>query len=135
MIRLNDTATNIFMQLVAKLEGVDHVRFDNSGGSFMAVVVEKLEEAILVPDIKISIYSLAHYLEQNGDLIPDPEMTFGVSHELCKVWPLTFQNQLSYHKAVQRDAKGKWGVYVKYQDALASFAETWLDNIRVQQDL
>ena len=42
-----------------------HRRIDNAPGTFMAVVVEKIGPAR---------YSVAHYFEQNGDQVADPDL-------------------------------------------------------------
>lgn len=38
------------------------------------------------------VYSVAHYGEQNGDLMRDPDVTMGVDRETGTVEPLTYQN-------------------------------------------
>ncbi len=48
-------------------EGVSSRRLGKKGDTYMPVSVERIGE---------TIYSVAHYVEQNGDLCPDPAMTF-----------------------------------------------------------
>ena len=38
------------------------------------------------------VYSICHYGEMNGDLMRDPEMTFGVDWEKGTVLPMSFRN-------------------------------------------
>lgn len=40
------------------------------------------------------VYSVAHYGEQNGDLMRDPDVTMGVDRETGTVEPLTYQNDI-----------------------------------------
>ena len=63
-----------------------YVKLDNAEGVFMTLVVEKIMDQ---PGFE-AVYSLAHYGELNGDLMSDPEMTFGLFDG--EFYPLSFRN-------------------------------------------
>lgn len=81
------------------------------------------------------VYSVAHYGEQNGDLMRDPDVTMGVDRETGTVEPLTYQN----------DYIGRyWEVYTDFVDGkptkyypamkkdLAAMVTAWAKNIKAQ---
>lgn len=81
--------------------------------------------------------SVAHYYEQNGDAMRDPEMTFELAEkDGLTLWiPLTYQqdNLGMYQVAVERGADGQQ-VFVrpKLVKDLESFARMWDRNIKDQ---
>jgi hypothetical protein len=75
MKSLDKTATRIFRQIIEGLAKLgDHRKLDNAPGSYLALSVE-----IVGTTPQGSIVALAHYFEQQGDLMADPDMTFLVS--------------------------------------------------------
>jgi len=139
MKSLNKSATKTFRAIIERLNGSDACKIDN-GGSFMALHVDRLQTVDAG-----TIYSLAHYFKQNGDMCCDPDMTFLVSNtgasaghpELDGVFPLTFQQAIPpiYQDAVEWDGPKIQGVRPKMQADHTRFANTWLRNIREQQGL
>jgi hypothetical protein len=129
--RLNKRATGIFNKLIEGLTKVgDHKKIDNSDSAFMPVCVEVVDET------KIGlIVSVAHYYEQNGDLMRDPECTFLVCGN--EVFPLTFrQDNLGIDRvsaAVQED--GHVVLYPRPQRDITRFCNQWMCNINEQQQL
>ena len=125
MKTLNKSATKTFFKIIEGEEG--YKKIDNSKG-FMALVVEKLRT-----DDVGSIYSLAHYFEQNGDLCKDPDMEFMVRGG--SVIPMTFQQDIPpvYSEGVFYD--NGWKVRNKVQADITSFANMWIKNIKHQQGL
>jgi hypothetical protein len=109
-------------------DGESSRKIDNASGSFMAVSVER---------IGTNLYSVAHYFEQCGDLMADPEMVF-----LSKggKW---------YPVSIKMDALGvcreglvldpyteePTGIRRREQKDEAVFAGTWMQNIKWQQGL
>ena len=76
------------------------------------------------------IFSLAHYYEQNGDLVCDPDVTFLVADQ---VHPLTFeQGGLVHQVAVQ--FKGQ-AIHLneQLQRQITEFCNQWLRNVADQQ--
>lgn len=89
---------------------------------FMPLVIEKIGE---------NEYSLAHYYEQNGDLIQDPEMTIKIHHpEFKMVEALTFyQPAFKIYQEVYPEP-GKF--YPKLKKELNDFLGMWLRNLKQQ---
>ncbi len=104
-------------------DGESHRRIDRAAGSFMAVVVEKIGPAR---------WSVAHYYEQNGDLVPDPDL------ELVRQgggwFPVAITQWCGYRCAARTDEDGRIVAYDRraYAD-LRRFAGTLLTNIKRQQ--
>jgi hypothetical protein len=79
------------------------------------------------------IVSVAHYYEQNGDLMADPEVTFVVTRD-DYVFPITFrQDSLGVDRQYVRWEGGKMYGNLPMQNDLATFCNKWLENIRHQQ--
>lgn len=77
--------------------------------------------------------SVAHYYEQNGDLVPDPDLVCWIEQG---VWyPVRFQNSLIHSNAVASwHANGDvLQYYPQQQMDLASFAYTWARNLSRQR--
>ena len=125
---LNRTATILLDTLTAEIELDDgHRRIDRAPGSYMPLVVEQIGPRM---------YSLAHYGEQNGDLMRDPEMTFW-KDPAGRWFPCSYRND--YVGVDFEHVRFADGLPVRYsprgyRDA-ARFAVTWLKNIRSQQNL
>ena len=78
---------------------------------------------------------MAHYSEQNGDQMADPEMTFGEADG--KFYPLSFRNDyLGFEQEVVRFREGREPqVNEARQRDLVEFTAQWLRNVVVQQEL
>ena len=134
MHAIDGDAKAVMGKLVEKL--VDgYVKLDNAPGAFMPLVVEKIMD---LPGFS-AVYSLAHYGELNGDLMADPEMTFG---ELDgEFYPLSFRNDyLGFYQDVMscQDVMSYQDghepvVDERLQKELTEFAALWLRNIKEQQ--
>lgn len=133
MRHLNKGPTKVMNRLVRGLgpqeEDKFSARFDRTEG-YMALSVEWIGS-----HGKGEIFSLAHYFEQNGDLMADPEMEF-IRAADGKFYPISYR----------LDAVGVWWVSVelngmetkvktKLQAEQADFANGWLANIADQQDI
>jgi hypothetical protein len=131
-IALNKTATAIFLHIVKQCEAAEEnaLKIQNND-AFMPLHVELLYTA---NDGKI--FSFSHYYEQNGDLVPDPDMTFlqyAKNPEL--IIPCTFQNSYTYQEVCSLEG-GKWMVKSKRDlKSLVSFSNMWMKNIKEQQEL
>jgi hypothetical protein len=117
----------------------DYLKLDRGGSAIMALSIEKLVPEVDFAGNNATIYSLSHYFEQNGDLVPDPDMTFAVIDQIKEakgllIIPLTFQNSIYYTEAIFLKADS-WQIHPKQQADLADFANNWLKNIQWQQDL
>ncbi|MGA3049368.1 MAG: hypothetical protein ABSD67_22245 [Terracidiphilus sp.] len=80
--------------------------------------------------------SVAHYGEQNGDLMRDPEMCFELTNPLGMGWILTaFYFRNDYIGVEQNSRTGEGDNYVFVRDLLReheNFARTWDRNLRSQ---
>jgi hypothetical protein len=132
MHSINDKATVIMNQLIEGLNEKDRSRkIDNTPG-YMAACVELIQQTNSGP-----LFSVAHYFEQNGDLMSDPDMVF-IRCQDNKYYPVTFQlDSLGIYQEVVsidgfttpqlRDLEG--------QRQLVEFANVWMVNIQQQQKL
>lgn len=133
---LKGEARNIFLKLlsIAEKDSKKAVKIDNSNGSFMPVHVEILS-SINFSGYPSRIVSVSHYFEENGDLVPDPDMEFIIiDSKEPVIYPASFQNQLLYDRAIEQ-ADGRWLYNRKTLAELTGFAEMWMKNIAFQQDL
>ena len=139
MKSLNKTASRIFAKLITQMGQADYLKLDRGGSAIMPLSIEKLVPEVDFAGTNATIYSLSHYFEQNGDLVPDPDMTFAVIDQIKEakgllIIPLTFQNSIYYTEAIFLKADS-WQIHPKQQAYLADFANNWLKNIQWQQDL
>ncbi len=124
MHSINEKSKMIMEVLIAQMDD-GYLKLDNASGTFMPLVMEKVTDE---PGFT-AVYSLAHYGEQNGDLMADPEITFGESeHEF---YPLSFRNDYVgvYQEVIAEQ------VNLKRQKELAEFTAIWLMEIVEQQSI
>ena len=129
MKAVSKSSGRILDALTRNLELGEARKVDNAPGAYMAVHVDHVEDTALGP-----AFAVAHYYEQGGDLIPDPDVVF--LRALDGRWyPLAFQNSLGYRRAAEVRADGEVMVHPARQRDLASFSNMWVRNIREQQGL
>ena len=135
MKHLNKQAKAVMDQLTEGLNG-GHRKIENNK-SFMAVHVEEISTIEHNPNGPV--FSVAHYYKQNGDLMSDPDMTFlkGLTGEW---FPLSFQQDGGfpiYQEVIAETFDdGRIKSYrPKLSADLTSFANTWMKNIKEQQNL
>jgi len=106
-------------------DGATAKRVGEKGGAFMQVVVERLDE---------ETYSVAHYYEQNGDLMRDPEMVFLKGCD-GQWYPISFRQDGTGtdQTSAEKDPARGWLVAPRLQAEHARFASMWMRNIRAQQ--
>src|SRR5437763_9367164 len=113
--------------LFGGLADLRHVRLEAPG--FMPLVIE----AIGTGPRGLPAVSVAHYYEQNGDLMRDPEMVFeaGPGRELL---PVSYQqdNLGIYQEAALQDDQGGVMVRPRLTKELARFARQWDRNLKDQ---
>ena len=123
-------SAKVFRHLLSLMpEG--HLKLDNTAGTYMPVIVERLSAHSGFE----AVYSVSHYGEQNGDLMADPDMTFGLKEG--NFYPLSFRNDyVGVDQYVISDQEGaEPEVNLKLQKELAEFADMWFKNIVHQQEL
>jgi hypothetical protein len=93
-----------------------HVRFDMPG--YDRLVIERHGDLI----------SVAHYFEQNGDLIADPEVELHYP-----TWtPTAITQVIGYRRAKFIERDGKTYVDTKFHREVSSFLGLWARNIKAQ---
>ena len=95
MQALDEQSTQTMNKMVEMMEE-DYIKIDNSCGSYMPVSVEMVYE-----NNHYKIYSVAHYVEQCGDLICDPEMCFIFLKSLELYYPYYFNKIVLELKNIQ----------------------------------
>jgi len=111
-----------------------YLRIENP--PYMVLVIEVVPE---LGPLGAPAISVAHYGEQNGDLMRDPEMCFELTNPLGMGWIMTpyyFRNDFVGVKQFSRtrDAEN----YIVYPDLFhehESFARMWDKNLRAQEYL
>jgi len=108
------SAHNLLENFHAQLDF--HVLFDMSG--YQRLVIERHGELI----------SVAHYFEQNGDLVPDPDVELHYP-----TWtPTAITQAIGYRreKFIERD--GRTLVDTRFDREVSSFLSMWARNIHAQ---
>jgi hypothetical protein len=129
MRAINKSAKKVMDVLTANCKDVgDHGKFHTD--PFMDVIVERIENCSLGAK-----FSIAHYYEQNGDLMRDPEMCFirgGDDEYYPYYWRM---DGLGIEReCIRWDEKGSvLGIQEIEQSNQAVFAGTWMRNIKSQQ--
>jgi len=133
MPTLNRAATKTLDALTEGLTSPgDSRKVDTS--SFMAVHVEMIGTT----PAGAPLFSVAHYFVQNGDMCQDPEMVFmqstvGIA-AAGDYFPVMFQQAIPpVYQEAMNPRTGEHQPRLMAQ--LASFANTWMKNIKDQQEL
>jgi hypothetical protein len=119
-----------------KAAGGEHVRIDNNP-TYQALVVEQIGAARLDPaGDRLPLYSFAHYGQQNGDAMRDPDVVMidGGAHGF---FPVSFRNDYIGLDLEHCDYNGSAlrCVNVHGQAELAEFCDMWARNLKDQQCL
>ena len=78
------------------------------------------------------VITVTHYFEQNGDLIPDPDMEFvdvGGSEWL----PVAIQHSTGHYERAAIEENGKWKFNPRAMRDLQSFSRMWARNLLAQR--
>ena len=83
------------------------------------------------------IYAMAHYGEQNGDLMADPDMEIAVDKVDGKIYPRTFQNDyIGLFQRVFKEVETVSGYKTVYSPSLLRdldhFLWQWCNNLDMQ---
>ena len=127
METLDRKAAEIFRALLA----LQTTKIDNSDGTYMPVYIELIGRID-----NYNFFSLAHYGEQNGDAMRDPEMIIALHKESQQFVPYYYRND--YMGMEQYSVR--WtdeGILLnrRLQADHTVFANQWLRNIATQQHL
>jgi len=130
MKAINRSAARAMRKMMSMMDN-GYAKIQKSS-SFMAVTIELVGQNELG-----KLFSVAHYAEQNGDLMRDPEVVFILGNDE-EFYPITIQQDFigKYQDVLEYDETGKIkGWYPRLQADLAAFANFWLKNIKDQQSL
>lgn len=151
-------AKAVFITIMDMLNnsGEDHIKIDNNkkGSGLMPLSVEKINTVKFIGEM-MPVYSFAHYYEQNGDLMRDPDVEFFV-YDLRKsaiaggitetddlidcvgIFPARFRQDgiLFRDEQIIFTEGDKAGKYLRkaYHDTV-NFCSMWMKNIKWQQEL
>ncbi|GEM_PF-933549 len=107
------------------LDGYHHLKLESSG--FMPLCIEHVGSNQI---------SLAHYYEQNGDLMRDPDVVMEIDLANKGAFPLTYQQDGLglYQEIYIYDKTGKKTQFrPRLQKSIESFMVTWFENIEAQR--
>lgn len=132
MTPINQRAETVLKLLIDGLDKPGDAKTVQTSTAYMAVAVECIAPRQ---------YSVAHYGEQNGDLMRDPEMIFWHGPD-DRFYPIYFRNDYAGFEresiTFDYDDRGvarPTGVHPRAQRADAMFAGNWMRNIATQQRL
>ena len=118
------------LELAAPLKPGFHLKIENP--PYLALVIEDIQQR--GPNGS-PLISVAHYGEQNGDLMRDPEMVFEIerSGEQIKMTPTYWRNDyVGKEEFSAIEQGGQWLVISALQRAHSEFATTWDANLIAQ---
>lgn len=124
MKAINKKAQKVLETLIASMTD-GYAKIDNTDGAFMPVIVEAIGD---------DCFSVAHYYEQDCDLVPDPEMVFLKGAD-GKFYPVSFQSDFGLQESVIFEDGKPSGIRQRMQNEQATFAGKWLANIKMQQGI
>ena len=126
------TSTKIMNKMINMMVN-GYLKIDNAKDSFMPVVLEEISD-----NGNYKIISMAHYYEQNGDLLVDPEMMF-IYYISQNVFVPYYFKQDGILSMEQDSIKFKDveinSICPKMQADHTTFANQWIRNIKYQQNL
>jgi uncharacterized protein YqiB (DUF1249 family) len=117
---------NKLIRLIPSLENMEvggHQTSKASSFGYMDLHLDVLSEG-MVEQRQVKVISLAHYYKQNGDLVPDPDMTIRIYSQSKMAEALTFQNCYIYQQIYPTQDT----VNLTLKKQLNSFLRSWLNN-------
>jgi uncharacterized protein YqiB (DUF1249 family) len=93
---MNDIHTRIYCNLIAALGQGDNPYVWPDAWKLEKQPYQTLHVDVLERGSDFVTIALAHYYEQNGDLVPDPDMTVRLYSKYGMAEALTFQNAFLY---------------------------------------
>lgn len=130
MRKVSKIAKRVLDTLASRATANDgYIKLDNAPGAFMSVSVEWISEDQL---------SVAHYFEQCGDLVQDPDAVY--LHSNDEWYPVSIQHSFAPpQSAVNFDGYSEKTKVKSFrprlQKDIAVFTTTWMKNIKLQQGL
>ncbi len=131
MANMNPTSkcnAKVLNRIFDNLEIGASKKIDNSK-SFMALSVEHLSE---------TRYSMAHYFEQNGDLVCDPDLELYRCPKTGNWYPVALQASTGHYTRAITEVNEN-GEPTKFipgaYSELCRFLTMWIRNLKIQQNL
>lgn len=116
----------IYQSNWAKLNRIfPDLQSNNSHRKLTSLSMMDLNLDILSKSEDYLIIALSHYYEQNGDLVPDPDMEIRVDFANRIVEALTYQDSFGYQEVYPEPSK----VNPDIRKDLNRFLNKWLTNI------
>ncbi len=135
MQKLNKTSEKIWREIVEESKKWDGGKIAKSK-SFMPLCVEQIG-SLFIAETPCTLWSFAHYGQQNGDAMRDPDVEFIDGGDVWGIIPISFRND--YLAALDEGARiedGRLiGIYLKKQASICSFCNQWMTNIKEQQNI
>jgi len=139
---ISKQAERVFRSAIAKIPANEgHITIGEQGQAYMPLRVEcvgTIKHGTPGNEIAYKLYSFAHYYEQNGDWMSDPEMIFEDIGEHGMIPVSSRQDSLGvYNEVYAFDEKTGCvsGIRLKLRQDLVKFANMWAKNLKEQQDL
>ena len=131
MKQLSVKSTNILNQIVGMMNGWG-IKIDNTDGEFMPVFISTTYE-----DDRSKIFTVGHYQSEDGNILANPEMQFLFDEYTGSFYPIYYrQDSLEIENySVKIDDGLILGVNKPLQAEHVEFANNWLANIKLQQNL
>ena len=120
----------LILQAASPLQSGFHFRIENP--PWQPLVIEDIQQR--GPN-GLPVISVAHYGEQNGDLMRDPEMLFelGRRGDEIELTPYYWRNDyvgIEEYSAIEQE--GHWFVLPDLKGKHSAFARVWDKNLRAQ---
>ncbi|MBI1308627.1 MAG: DUF1249 domain-containing protein [Proteobacteria bacterium] len=128
---MNDIHTRIYRHIVTALgQGDDPFTWPDAW-KLEKSPYQPLHIDVLERGSDFVTIALAHYYEQNGDLVPDPDMTVRLYPKQRMAEALTFQNAYIYQEAYNSQ-NGKRLINLETKRQLNAFLLEWSRNLKTR---
>jgi len=109
------------------ISNYNYLKFETLGFMALSVDVVFRRQGIIYN------IAMAHNYEQNGDIVPDPDMEIEINFEFKTAEALSYQDTYKYDCVYEFDDKGnKIKEYPKLKTSLNDFFELWTKNLITQ---
>jgi hypothetical protein len=131
---LEGKAFKIFKEIIKGVNEENPGKKIDNNSAFMPVHVE-LVNTIDLGTKRCKMFSIAHYFEQNGDLVPDPEMVF-LQYPNGNTLPMSIQHPFKMPTVVVKVIPETGLSFdTTNQEELLVFTKMWMKNISNQQGI
>ena len=139
---ISQQAEKVFRNAIARIPpGQTSVTIGEHGGAYMPLHVEligKMKHGTPLNQVAYNLYSFAHYSEQNGDLMCDPDMVLediGLHGLIPTSYQQDYLGIFNQIYDVDEQTGLVRGVRLNLRQDLVKFANMWAKNLHEQQGL